>query len=72
MNEPVWFRQNRDASDRFAALLEHAGDGRADDPAAAEFGDELAVVGMLRDLGAEATLTDSTRDRMRAAVLSEA
>lgn len=37
-----------------------------------EFADELAVVGMLRDLGDEPTLSTSARERMRAAVLAEA
>lgn len=69
MNEPVWFRQNRDASDRFAAVL----DGGADTISAEdEFADELALVGMLQALGDEPVLEPSRRERMRAELLAEA
>lgn len=68
MNEPVWFRQNRDASDRFAALLDDDSAGRD----SGEFADELAVVEMLRDVGSEPALSGPSRDRMRAALMREA
>lgn len=69
MNEPVWFRQNRDASDRFAAVL----DGGADTISAEdEFADELALVGMLQAMGSEPVLEPSRRERMRAELLAEA
>lgn len=72
MNEPVWFRQNRDASDRFAAVLEHSGDGPAGAADDAEFADELAIVGMLQTVGAEPALGKADRARMRAALMAEA
>lgn len=68
MNEPVWFRQNRDASDRFAAVLDDASSSAHQD----EFADELALVGMLQSLGDEPALEPSRRERMRAALLAEA
>ncbi|MGH3993069.1 MAG: hypothetical protein ACRDSN_11485, partial [Pseudonocardiaceae bacterium] len=72
MNEPVWFRQNRDASDRFAAVLEHSGDGPAGAAEDTEFADELAIVGMLQTVGAEPALGKADRARMRAALMAEA
>lgn len=68
MNEPVWFRQNRDASEKFAAVL----DGDVPGADAPEFADELALVGMLRDLGSEPAMSASSRSRMRAALMLEA
>jgi len=68
VNEPVWFRQNRDASDRFAAVLDDASGSVHED----EFADELALVGMLQSLGDEPVLEPSRRERMRAALLAEA
>lgn len=67
MNEPVWFRRPREASDRFAEAVDRPGH-----TAAEEFDDELAVVEMLRELGSEPVLEASARERMKAAVLAEA
>ena len=67
MNEPVWFRQQRDASDRFARVVDRAADATSSD----EFADEVAVVDLLRRLGSEPVLEPATRDRMKTALLAE-
>lgn len=63
MNEPVWYRRNRDESDRFARLVDGA--DTHDDH---EFADELAVVSALRELGSQPALDTSGRDRILAAI----
>ncbi|ETA66524.1 DUF5667 domain-containing protein [Haloechinothrix halophila] len=63
MNEPVWYRRNRDRSDRFARVVDSA--ETHDDH---EFGDELAVVSALRELGSQPALDKSGRDRIFAAI----
>ncbi|MPY98606.1 MAG: hypothetical protein GEU97_11540 [Actinophytocola sp.] len=63
MNEPVWYRRNRDRSDRFARLVDDA--DTHDDQ---EFGDELTVVSALRELGSQPALDTSGRDRILAAI----
>ncbi|WP_286899770.1 DUF5667 domain-containing protein [Thermocrispum sp.] len=70
MNEPVWSRRPREASDRFADAVDRA--GRAPETGDTEFADELAVVALLRQLGSEPVLEPARRDRMKAAVMSEA
>lgn len=63
MNEPVWYRRDRDRSDRFARLADGA-DPHDDH----EFADELAVVSALRELGSRPALDKSGRDRILAAI----
>ncbi|GAA5104378.1 DUF5667 domain-containing protein [Haloechinothrix salitolerans] len=63
MNEPVWYRRDRDRSDRFAQLVDGA--DTHDDH---EFADELAVVSALRELGSQPALDKSGRDRILAAI----
>lgn len=68
MNEPVWFQQGRDRSDRFARALEHGEGEHAD----AEFSEELALVSALRAAGSETALDQRGKDRIFAAIMAEA
>lgn len=55
-------RRERDESERFALVL--------DDPSeAGEFGDELALIGSLRTLGASGTPDEETKRRIRAEIV---
>lgn len=68
MNDPAWYRQSRDRSERFARAVERGATHRDD----AEFGAELEVVSALRRLSQEPTLDTGARERMRAQILAEA
>lgn len=66
MNEPAWYRQSRDRSERFARAIERGATHHDD----AEFGAELAVVSALRSLSAEPTVDADARARMRQRLLA--
>lgn len=66
MNEPAWYRQSRDRSERFARAIERGATHHDD----AEFGAELAVVSALRSLSAEPTVDADARARMRERLLA--
>ncbi|MQA60810.1 MAG: hypothetical protein GEU86_04805 [Actinophytocola sp.] len=68
MNEPVWYRRHRDRSENFARVLEH--DASTSDDA--EFGDELAMVAALAELGTEPALDTAGRERILNAIKADA
>lgn len=68
MNEPVWYRRQKDRSEKFARVLEH--DAATSDDA--EFGDELAMVAALRELGTQPALDTAGRDRILGAIKADA
>lgn len=68
MNEPVWYRRHKDRSENFARVLEH--DASTSDDA--EFGDELAMVAALAELGTEPALDTAGRERILNAIKADA
>lgn len=68
VNEPVWYRRHKDRSEKFARVLEHDS-GTSDD---AEFGDELAMVAALRELGTKPAIGDAGRERILNAIKADA